>query len=63
MRSGLPSREWTHVWAGLGLHPTGGTRIKLRRTLKNCALWEAASVKFAGRDIVAYRKFVTEAII
>jgi hypothetical protein len=49
MRSGLPSRAWTHVWEGLGLQPTGGpTEKELRRKLKNCALREAASVKFAS---------------
>jgi hypothetical protein len=48
MRSGLPSRAWTHVWAGLGLHPTGGTTEKeLRRITLNRALREAASAKFA----------------
>jgi hypothetical protein len=48
MRSGLPSRAWTHVWEGLGLHPIGGpTEKELRRNQKNCALREAASVKFA----------------
>jgi hypothetical protein len=47
MRSGLCSRAWTHACTGPGLHPTGGTTEELRRILKNCALREAAGVKFA----------------
>jgi hypothetical protein len=48
MRSGLHSRAWKHACAGPRLHPTGGTTEQLRRIRKNCALREAASVKFAG---------------
>jgi hypothetical protein len=47
MRSGLHSRARMHACAGPGLHPTGGTTEELRRIPENCALREAASVKFA----------------
>jgi hypothetical protein len=47
MRSGLCSRARMHACTGPGLHPTGGPRIKLRRTLKNCALREKPSAKSA----------------